>query len=138
MPPRGFSQHLHSDENLPQTSTQNHPSTQILSTIAEGSEHLTFSDVPEVQLQHQVNNTSTNAVGSSQNVGGASSTQTNEGAPHHSPPRAPLPIQVIQGDAEIKQVQVPDWEEEALDEKATEEEELLRVQQEIERLCQEQ
>jgi hypothetical protein len=43
------------------------------------------------------------------------------------------------GDAELDQIQVQDWDEEAEEIKAAvEEEELLRVQQEIERLRQEQ
>jgi hypothetical protein len=82
---------------------------------------------------------STTIAGSSQNSGGTSSTQTNGGAPHQSPLRAPSPIQVIQGNAESDQIQVQDWGEEAEeDEVIVEEEELIRVQQEIERLRQEQ
>jgi hypothetical protein len=77
MPSRRFSQRLHPDEDLPQTSTQNHAPTQILSTIAEGPENPSFSDIPEVQLHQPANNMSTIAVGSSQNNGGTSSTQTN-------------------------------------------------------------
>jgi hypothetical protein len=46
-----------------------------------------------------------------------------------------LPSQVIHSDAELDQVQVQDWDEEAKEiEVAAEEEELNRVQQEIERL----
>jgi hypothetical protein len=42
---------------------------------------------------------------------------------------------MAQGDAEINQVQIHDWDKEAEENKAaTEEEELARVQQEIERL----
>jgi hypothetical protein len=68
------------------------------------------------------------AAGSSQNGGGTSSTQTNEGAPHQSPPRAPSPVQVIHANAEFDQIQMQDWDEEAEeDEAATEEEELIRV-----------
>jgi hypothetical protein len=82
---------------------------------------------------------STTAAGSSQNDGGTSSTQTNRGAPYQSPPRAPSPAQVIQGDAEFDQIQVQDWDEEAEEDEAiAEEEELIRVQQEIERLQYEQ
>jgi hypothetical protein len=55
---------------------------------------------------------------------------------HQSPPRAPSQIQGIQGDAGLEQVQVRDWEEEAFEDEAAEEE-LLRVQQEIEKLYQE-
>jgi hypothetical protein len=59
----------------------------------------------------------------------ASSNQTLEGALHQSPPRVPSPPQ------ELDQVLVQDWDEEAeADEATTEEEELIRVQQEIERL----
>jgi hypothetical protein len=47
---------------------------------------------------------------------------------------------MAQGDAELDQVQIHDWDEEAEEDEATteEEEELARVQQEIERLRQEQ
>jgi hypothetical protein len=56
MPPRKVSQRLHPDEGLPQTSDQNQPSfqqpsTQILPIITEAAEHLTFNNIPEVQLQ---------------------------------------------------------------------------------------
>jgi hypothetical protein len=82
---------------------------------------------------------SATVVGSSQHGGGTSSTQTNGGDPRQSPPRAPSPVQDVQGDAELDQVQVQDWDEEAEQDKATaEEEELARVQQEIERIQQEQ
>jgi hypothetical protein len=64
----------------------NHPPTQNLSTIIEGLEHVTFSDILEVELQHPTNNNvSTIVAGSSQNPGGVSSTQTNRGAPDQSP-----------------------------------------------------
>jgi hypothetical protein len=96
---------------LPQTFTQNLPPTQNLSTITEGSEHPTFSDIPEVEMLHPANNTSTTTPGSSQNVGGTSSTQTNGGAPHQSPLQASSPIQVIQANAELEQIQIEDWEE---------------------------
>jgi hypothetical protein len=114
------------------------PPTQILSTITEGSEHPTFGDIPEVEVLHPTNNTSTTAAGSSQNTGGANSTQTNRGASHQLPSRAPSLIQVIQGNAKIEQIQVEDWENEAYGDKVIEEEELARFQQEIERLHQEQ
>jgi hypothetical protein len=82
---------------------------------------------------------STTAAGSSQNGGGASSTQTNESAPHQSPPRAPSPVQVIQGDVEFDQIQIQDWDEEVdEDEAAAEEKELIWVHQKIERLRHEQ
>jgi hypothetical protein len=80
---------------------------------------------------------STTAAGSNQNVGGTSSIQTNGGAPHQSPLWAPLLVQVIHGDIKLEQVQLQDWEEEAFEDEAAEEEELLRVQQEIKRLYQE-
>jgi hypothetical protein len=59
-------------------------------------------------------------------------------AVHQSPPWAPLPIQVIQGNVEFEQIQMQDWEDEPFDDEVEEEEELARVQQEIERLHQEQ
>jgi hypothetical protein len=108
MPPRWVIQRLHPYEDLPQISTQIHPPTRNLSTIAEGSEHSTFDDISEAEILHPANNTSTTAVGSSQNVGGVSSTQTNEGVPHQSPSWAPSSIQVIQGNDELKQIQVED------------------------------
>jgi hypothetical protein len=79
---------------------------------------------------------STTVAGTSQNGGGASSTQTNGGDQHQSPLRAPSPLQVIQGDPELIQIQVHDWDEVEEDETVTEDE-LIRVQQEIERLRQE-
>jgi hypothetical protein len=48
-----------------------------------------------------------------------------------------LPIQVIQENTELEQIQLKDWEDEASQDKAVEEAELARVQQEIERLHQE-
>jgi hypothetical protein len=49
------------------------------------------------------------------------------------------PVQDAQGDAELDQIQVQDWDEKAKeDEVTTEEEGLARVQQEIERLRKEQ
>jgi hypothetical protein len=70
---------------------------------------------------------STTITGSSQNGRGTSSTQTNGGAPHQSPPRAPSSIQVIEGDVELNQVQVQDWDEEDNEDEVAEEE-LIRVQ----------
>jgi hypothetical protein len=49
-----------------------------------------------------------------------------------------LPIQVIQENAGLKQLQVKDWEDDTYEDEGVEEAELARVQQEIERLCQEQ
>jgi hypothetical protein len=90
------------EDETPEPSTRNAP-TQNLTIIAEGLEHEAFGDIPEVQLQHPTNNnTSTTAADSSQNAGGANSTQTNRGTPQQLPPRAPSPIQVIQGNAELK------------------------------------
>jgi hypothetical protein len=40
---------------------------------------------------------------------------------------------VVQDNAELDQVQVEDWEDESFEDKAAEEEELARVQQDIER-----
>jgi hypothetical protein len=82
-----------------------HPPIQTLSTIVEGSEHPTFGDIPEPH-QHQLATMSTIAAGSSQNDGGASSTQTNEGNPRQSPLRALSPVQVLQGNTEFDQIQV--------------------------------
>jgi hypothetical protein len=113
-----------------------HPSTEVLSTIIEGPEHPAFSDIPEVKLHQPTNNISTTAAGSSQNDGGTSSTQTNGGAPYQSPMWASSPLQVILGDVELEQVQLQDQEEEASEDEVAEEE-LFRVYQEIERLCQE-
>jgi hypothetical protein len=101
---------LHPDEALIQT--KNLPLTQNLSTIAEGLEHPTFGNILEIEMPHPANNTSTTASGSSQNVEGASSIQTNGGAPHQSPLQAPSPMQVIQENAELEQIQIEDWEEE--------------------------
>jgi hypothetical protein len=139
MPPRRFSQRLHPDEGLPQAFDQNQlpfhqPSTQTLSTIVEGSKYPTFRDIPELQL-HKPATMSTTAVGSSQNDRGTSSTQTNRGDPRQSPPWVLSPVQDVQGNAELDQIQVQHWDEEAKeDNAASEEEELARVQQEIERL----
>jgi ATPase subunit of ABC transporter with duplicated ATPase domains len=47
-------------------------------------------------------------------------------------------IQAIQENAELEQLQVEDWEDEASEYEATKQEELARVQQEMERLRQEQ
>jgi hypothetical protein len=77
---------------------------------------------------------STTTTGTSQNSGGASSTQTNGGDKHQSPPRAPSSLQVIQGDTELDQIPIQDWDEVEEDEAAAEEDELIKVQQEIERL----
>jgi hypothetical protein len=108
MSPRRFSQRLHPDEDMPQTSTQSQPPTQILSTITKGSEHATFGDILEVDVLPPPNNVSTTIVESSQNARGTNSTQTNGGAPPQLPPRAPLPLQVIQGNIELEQIQVED------------------------------
>jgi hypothetical protein len=79
---------------------------------------------------------STTAVGSSQNNGGTSSIQTNGGDPHQSHPRAPSPIQANQGDTELDQAHMQEWDKEDYEDKAVvEEEEMIMVQQEIERLC---
>jgi hypothetical protein len=106
MPSRQFSHRLHPDEDMPQTSTHSQPHTQILSTIAEGLEHATFGDIPEFDVIPPPNNVSTTAAGLSQNAGGTNSTQINEGAPPQSPPWAPFPLQVIQGNVDPKQIQV--------------------------------
>jgi hypothetical protein len=104
-----------------------------LPTITKAPKQLVFSDIPEVQLHQPTNNMSTTA------PDGTSSTQTNGGNPHQSPLRAPSPAQVIQGNAELNQIQVQVWDKEAYEDEATEEEEkLTRVQQKIERLRQKQ
>jgi hypothetical protein len=76
------------------------------------------------------------ATGSSQKRRAATSTQTNRGAPRQSSLRAPSVVQVIHDDPEFDQIHVQDWDEEA--KAAADEEELIRVQQEIKRLRQEQ
>jgi hypothetical protein len=71
---------------------------------------------------------STTSLGSSQNGGGTSSTQTNGGALHQSPLQVASPAQVIQGDPELDQIHVQDWDQEAYEDEAVEEEEeLIRV-----------
>jgi hypothetical protein len=125
---------------LPRTNQPpTHLPTQTLSTIVEGSKHPTFRDIPELQL-HQPATMSPTTTGSRQNGEGTSSTKTNGGDLHQSPPRAPPLVQVIQGDAKFDQIQVQDWDEEAKqdNEVAVVEEKLVRVQQEVERLWQEQ
>jgi hypothetical protein len=109
------------------------PPTENLTTTAKGLEHEVFGDILEVQLQLATNNASTTTAGSSQNIGGSSSTQTNGGLPHQSPLWAPSPIQVIQGNTKPEQIQVEDWEDEAFEDNVAEEEELPRVLQEIEK-----
>jgi hypothetical protein len=79
MPPRRTSQRLHPDEGSTQTFDQNQthrPSTQVLPTITERAEHLTFDTIPQDQLQPS--NMPTTTAGSSQNGEAASSTQTEE------------------------------------------------------------
>jgi hypothetical protein len=134
-------QHLHPDEGLSREFTNNpplrQPSTQNLSTIVEDPEHPTFGDIPEVQLDQPAHISATTAW-PSQNSGAASSTQTAEGAPRQSPTQAPSPIHMAQGDTELDQVQIHDWDKETKeDEAAAEEEEVARVQEEIDRLQQE-
>jgi hypothetical protein len=91
------------EDEAPQPSTHN-PSTQRLTSIAEGLEHEAFDDILEVQLQHPTNNASTVAAGSSQNTEGNGSTQINGSALHQLPLWAPSPLQVIQGNIEPKQI----------------------------------
>jgi hypothetical protein len=55
MTPRRVSQRQHLDEGLLQTPNQNQPlfqqpSTQTLPTIIEAADHLTFDNIPKVQL----------------------------------------------------------------------------------------
>jgi hypothetical protein len=91
-------------------------------------------------LQHALNvvDTFAGAARSSQNIGGANSSQNTKGVPHQSPSWAPSPGQVIRQHAGYGQQQVEDWEEEVSEDEVTTKEELARVQQEIERLHQEQ
>jgi hypothetical protein len=98
------------------------PPTQALPTIIKTIEHPTFDNSPATQ--HPTNMPT--AAGCSHNDRGASSTQTFKGASHQSTPRVPsLPQE--------------HWDEEAEEDEATaEEEELIWVQQEIERLQYEQ
>jgi hypothetical protein len=141
MLPRRMSHHLHPDEAPPQELINlppaNQSSTQILPTIVEGPEHLTFRNIPEAQL-YQPNHASTTVAGPSHIHGAVTSSQTSTGAPRQSPPWAPSPIHILLGDTYPDQVQIDDWDEEGEEEEAEEEEELDRVQQEIERLQQEQ
>jgi hypothetical protein len=117
------------DEALPPAFAQTQPPTQNLSTIIEGLEHVTFRNILEVELQHPTNkNVSTTVVGSSQNAGAVSSTQTNRGAPNQSPLRAPSPIQVINENAEFELLQAEDWQNEASKDETADEVELARVQ----------
>jgi hypothetical protein len=90
MPNKRSCQRLNPDEGLPQASDQNklpfhQQSNQTLSTIAEESEHPTFSDIPELQL-HQPATMSTTATGSSQN---------DIGDMRQSPPRALPSVQEV-------------------------------------------
>jgi hypothetical protein len=132
MPPRRVSQYLHPDEGLPQTSNQNQPSfqqpsTQTLSTITEAVEHPTFDNNPEVQLL-QANMSTTTA-----------STSQGNGCEQHLNTNPPLPpLQVNQGKAEFNQIKVQDWDEAEEEEAEPNESELIRVQQDMERLRQEQ
>jgi DNA-directed RNA polymerase specialized sigma24 family protein len=52
--------------------------------------------------------------------------------------RAPSSVQVIHDDLEFDEIQVQGWDEEAEEIEAIKEDELIRVQQEIERLRPEQ
>jgi hypothetical protein len=128
MPPRRVSQRLHPDEGLPQTSDQNQPpfeqpSTKTLPTITEAVEHLTFDNILEVQLQ-QANMSITATVTS----------QGDEGKQHLNANPLPPPSEVNQGEVEFNQVKVQDWDEAEEEEAEADEIELIRVQQEIERL----
>jgi hypothetical protein len=112
MPPRRCHQWLNPDEGLPEGSDQNQlpfhqSSNQTLSTIVKGSKHPSFSDIPEIQ-PHQPATMSTTTSGFSQNGGGTNSTQTNWGDPTPITPRALSPVQDVQGDAELDQIQVQD------------------------------
>jgi hypothetical protein len=82
MQPRLMRPHLYPEEAPLQTTTQDLLPTQILSTIIEASQHLTFGDIPKVEVLCPTNNASTTTIGLSQHAGGASSTQNNGGTPH--------------------------------------------------------
>jgi hypothetical protein len=128
MPLRRVSQRLHPDEGLPQTSDQNQPpfeqpSTKTLPTITEAAEHLTFDNILKVQLQ-QANMSITATVTS----------QGDEGEQHLNANPLPPPLEVNQGEVEFNQVKVQDWDEAEEEEAEADEIELIRVQQEIERL----
>jgi hypothetical protein len=145
MPPRRMSQLLHPDEAPPQELINlpppNQSSTQILPTIVEDPEHLTFGNIPEIPKEqpHQPTHTSTAVAGLSHTHDAVTSSQTSAGAPRQSPPQAHSLVHILLGDADPDQVQIDDWDEEAEEEAAAaEEKELARVQQEIERLRQEQ
>jgi hypothetical protein len=125
-----MSQHLHPDEAPPQELINlpppNQLSTQILTTIVEGPEHLTFRNILEAQ-PHQLTHASTTVAEPSHTHGVITSSQTSAGAPHQSPPLAPSPVHMLPGDADPDQVQINDWDEEAEEEEeAAAEEEGLR------------
>jgi hypothetical protein len=125
MPPRRFSQCLHTNEAPPQKPT-NQP-TQTLSTI-DGiiPEHPNLRHIHEAQ-PHQPTHASTSATGPSQTNGATTTSHTMGGAPQQSPPQAPSPIQMLPDDAKLSQVQIDDWDEEAKEEETeAEEEELAR------------
>jgi hypothetical protein len=127
MPPRRVSQRLHPNEGLLQISDQNQPpfqqsSTQILPTIAEATEP-TFDNIPEVQLQQAAISTTTTIT-----------SQSNEGDKHLNTNPLPPPSQVNQGEAEFNQIEVQDWDLVEEEEAEADESDLIRVQQEIERL----
>jgi broad specificity polyphosphatase/5'/3'-nucleotidase SurE len=131
MPPRRTSQRLHPYEGLPQASNQNQPpfqqpSTQTLPTITEAAEHPSFGNILEAQPQQA--NMLTTIVGTS---------QTSRGDQHLNTNLPPLP-QVNQDKAELNQIKVQDWDEAEEDEVDAEKNKLIWVQQEIERLRQEQ
>jgi hypothetical protein len=120
MPPKRASSRLHQQDPPPQESIipppHNQPLTQILLAIAKGVDYTEFEDVPEMHL-HQPMNTSAEA-DPSHSI--ATSSQATERDLHQSLPQ----------EEELDHVQISDWDEEV------EEEELARVQPEIERLWQ--
>jgi hypothetical protein len=74
-----------------------------------------------VQL-HQSAHISTTAAGPSQNNSAASTTQTGGVALRQSSLWAPLLAHMAQGGAELNQVQIHDWDEEAKEDEAAVEE----------------
>jgi hypothetical protein len=130
---------LHPDETPLQESIfpppPNQSSTQILPIIVEGAGHPAFRHNPKTHLHQPI--TISTAAESSHDA--TTSSQAIKGASCQSLPQAPSPIHTLPGDMDLDHIQIDDWDEEAKEETATvEEEELARVQQEIERLRQEQ
>jgi hypothetical protein len=91
MQPTRSNQHLHPDKGSPQ------PTTQTLPTILE--------------LQLQQINMPTMAAGTSQTGVGTSSMQTNGDDQVINNPLPPPPSQVNQGEINLDQIEIHDWDE---------------------------